>query len=95
MAGLVEAEVFCVRSGDLGCNFGSSTVGPCSASVRRGVAPAADAQGRCDGVGSEEIGSKPFGQPTWPEGFPSLCLLDLAIYSPHFFGEAPEWRPWA
>jgi len=54
----------------------------------------ADAQGRCDGVGSEEIGSSK----------PSHVLIGLGRASSfrikktkrlHFFGEAPERRPWA
>jgi hypothetical protein len=47
--------------------FGHGAAGP--PPTRCGVAPVADAQGRCDGVGSEEIGSKPFGHCLWPKGF--------------------------
>ena len=42
---------------------------PCPTLVRFGVAPGTDAQGRCDGAGSEEIGCSPSVVPTVPKGF--------------------------
>ena len=65
--------------------------------VRYGVAPGADAQGRCDGAGSKEIGLKPFGHWLWLEGFLVLwvagrspapyCPLPKAFSGPH-----QKWR---
>jgi len=55
-----------------------------------------DAQGRCDGVGSEEIGS-PQPSRSSPIGAREGCLLSDREKqgSLHFFGETPERRPWA
>ena len=59
----------------------------------------ADAQGRCDGVGSEEIGlSEPSRTlRSVPGGFLVSAPVPLRDYlkPAHFFGEAPERRPWA
>src|SRR5688500_15949268 len=53
----------------------------------------ADAQGRCDGAGSEQIGCRnPPAQLPVLEGF---WLLLNRSQSLHFFGEVPERRPWA
>jgi len=55
-----------------------------------------DAQGRCDGVGSEEIGS-PEPSRSSRIGAREGCLLSdrEKQESLHFFGETPERRPWA
>src|SRR5579864_8265437 len=66
----------------------------------------ADAQGRCDGAGSEEIGFHPPARGIPPAGgFLSICWRLPRASTPlsltgrkqnsHFFGEAPERRPWA
>jgi hypothetical protein len=63
--------------------------------VRSGSRPA-DAQGRCDGVGSEEIGLP---QPSRGSRFGARegCLFSSRDKQEnlHFFGETPERRPWA
>ena len=67
----------------------------------------ADAQGRCDGAGSEEIGCPPPARGRPPAGgflsnlLPGLPQAPLPLsltgrkQNRHFFGEAPERRPWA
>src|SRR5262249_21936844 len=55
-----------------------------------------DAQGRCNGVGSEEIGSpEPSRSPRFGRGR-AVCFPPRAKQeSQHFFGETPERRLWA
>ena len=52
-------------------------------SIRRGVAPEAGIQGRCDGAGSEVDGGRPSNR-CW------RALLLNGVY----FGEVSERRPW-
>ena len=58
----------------------------------------ADAQGRCDGAGSEEIGCRPFRHgAAAPEGF-SLTLPTAPVFAftiPVSLVKLPKRRPWA
>ena len=51
--------------------------------IRRGVAPEAGIQGRCDGAGSEVDG-----------GEPSNRCWRVLLLKPVYFGEVSERRPW-